>query len=425
MFVSACDSPETRTPAAVPGAPSAPPDPCAECRAECMDGACSNSIPDDCAGSCEDVPVADDRCPTAPEDCTGLREDAPYSGERYPTVPHDCTGSCEDAPVSCEGCPAAPDDCAGPCGDAPEGGSGSGRQRALRRVFSRIGFAVCAYMLATMAVQMLAALSPAFLKWVNGSDWGLYLYSSIPQYLVGAPLLVLLLRPLPRKNWPRAGMTASGWMRCLLMCFGLGFAGNLIGQMVQQLFTLLTGLSPTNPLESLLDGALLPQIVCIGIAAPVVEELLFRKLLIDRLHRFGDRTALFVSALVFGLLHGNFSQLFYAFGIGLLLGYLYCRTRQLGYTILLHMAVNLFSGVLLPLLIEALGEVAAGMLSFALIALYIWGIVLFAGGVKHASFAPGAEPLSRRDGRLIFGNPGIICYLVLCAGMCVYALFPA
>ena len=425
MFVSACDSPETRTPAAVPGAPSAPPDPCAECRAECMDGACSNSIPDDCAGSCEDVPVADDRCPTAPEDCTGLREDAPYSGERYPTVPHDCTGSCEDAPVSCEGCPAAPDDCAGPCGDAPEGGSGSGRQRALRRVFSRIGFAVCAYMLATMAVQMLAALSPAFLKWVNGSDWGLYLYSSIPQYLVGAPLLVLLLRPLPRKNWPRAGMTASGWMRCLLMCFGLGFAGNLIGQMVQQLFTLLTGLSPTNPLESLLDGALLPQIVCIGIAAPVVEELLFRKLLIDRLHRFGDRTALFVSALVFGLLHGNFSQLFYAFGIGLLLGYLYCRTRQLGYTILLHMAVNLFSGVLLPLLIEALGEVAAGMLSFALIALYVWGIVLFAGGVKHASFAPGAEPLSRRDGRLIFGNPGIICYLVLCAGMCVYALFPA
>ena len=421
MFVSACDSPETRTPAAVPGAPSAPPDPCAEC----MDGACSNSIPDDCAGSCEDVPVADDRCPTAPEDCTGLREDAPYSGERYPTVPHDCTGSCEDAPVSCEGRPTAPDDCAGSCGDAPEGGSGSGRQRALRRVFSRIGFAVCAYMLATMAVQMLAALSPAFLKWVNGSDWGLYLYSSIPQYLVGAPLLVLLLRPLPRENWPRAGMTASGWMRCLLMCFGLGFAGNLIGQMVQQLFTLLTGLSPTNPLESLLDGALLPQIVCIGIAAPVVEELLFRKLLIDRLHRFGDRTALFVSALVFGLLHGNFSQLFYAFGIGLLLGYLYCRTRQLGYTILLHMAVNLFSGVLLPLLIEALGEVAAGMLSFALIALYVCGIVLFASGVKRASFAPGTEPPSRRDGRLIFGNPGMICYLVLCAGMCVYALFPA
>lgn len=421
MFVSACDSPETRTPAAVPAAPSAPPDPCAEC----MDGACSNSIPDDCAGSCEDVPVADDRCPTAPEDCTGLREDAPYSGERYPTVPHDCTGSCEDAPVSCEGRPAAPDDCAGPCGDAPEGGSCPGRQRALRRVFSRIGFAVCAYLLATMAVQMVAALSPAFLKWVNDSDWGLYLYSSIPQYLIGAPLLVLLLRPLPRENWPRAGMTASGWMRCLLMCFGLGFAGNLIGQMVQQLFTLLTGLSPTNPLESLLGGALLPQIVCIGIAAPVIEELLFRKLLIDRLHRFGDRTALFVSALVFGLLHGNFSQLFYAFGIGLLLGYLYCRTRQLGYTILLHMAVNLFSGVLLPLLIEALGEVAAGILSFALIALYVWGIVLFAGGVKRASFAPGAEPLSRRDGRLIFGNPGMICYLVLCAGMCVYALFPA
>ena len=306
-------------------------------------------------------------------------------------------------------------------------GSAAARKRALRRVFSRIGFALCAYMLATLAAQLLALRSPALVDWVNGSEWGLYLYSSVPQYLVGAPLLVLLLRPLRREVWPQAGMTASGFLRCLLMCFGLGFAGNLIGQMIQQLFTLLTGLASVNPLETLLGGgALLPQIVLIGIAAPVMEELLFRKLLIDRLHRYGDRVALLVSALLFALLHGNFNQLFYAFGIGLLLGYLYCRTRRLGYTILLHMAVNLFSGVLLPLAVSAIPSAAVvGTLSFALIALYVWGLVLFAGAVKRVTLAPGAEPLSRRDDRLIFGSAGMICYLVLSACMCIYALFPA
>lgn len=55
------------------------------------------------------------------------------------------------------------------------------------------------------------------------------------------------------------------------------------------------------------------------VMAPICEEILFRKILIDRIRLYGDKAAILVSSVVFGLSHGNFYQFFYAFGIGLVL----------------------------------------------------------------------------------------------------------
>ena len=46
---------------------------------------------------------------------------------------------------------------------------------------------------------------------------------------------------------------------------------------------------------------------------------MFRKLLIDRIVPFGQRVAVVVSGLAFGLFHGNFYQFFYAFSLGAVL----------------------------------------------------------------------------------------------------------
>lgn len=208
------------------------------------------------------------------------------------------------------------------------------------------------------------------------------------------------------------------------MCFGLGFGGNLIGRFVTLLASLLLGVNAVNPLETLLTGtALAPQFVYVGLLAPVIEELLFRKLLIDRLHRFGDRAAILVSAVAFGLLHGNFSQLFYACFIGMLLGYVYCRTRRLRYTILLHMAINLLGGVLPSALLSA--QLAAGVYSVGLLAAYLVGLVLFFNRLKQAVFAPGALPPGRGSGRAMFGNTGMVLYAIASLALCIFTLLSA
>lgn len=80
------------------------------------------------------------------------------------------------------------------------------------------------------------------------------------------------------------------------------------------------------------------------LAAPVVEELLFRGVVLGYLRRgFSDRTSVLVSALLFAIIHFNWIQGGYAFLLGILLGHLCLRTKSLWMSIFLHMFINLGS----------------------------------------------------------------------------------
>jgi membrane protease YdiL (CAAX protease family) len=66
----------------------------------------------------------------------------------------------------------------------------------------------------------------------------------------------------------------------------------------------------------------------IAVMAPVVEELLFRGAIQGHMLRLGysPRLAIFLSALLFGIIHFNPAQSFFAFFLGLAFGWLYYRT---------------------------------------------------------------------------------------------------
>lgn len=77
-----------------------------------------------------------------------------------------------------------------------------------------------------------------------------------------------------------------------------------------------------------------------AVAAPVLEELLFRGVILNGLLRSQQPwVAIGQSALLFGLIHFNPAQSASAAVLGLLLGWLYYRTRSLGLCIALH-AIN-------------------------------------------------------------------------------------
>ena len=48
----------------------------------------------------------------------------------------------------------------------------------------------------------------------------------------------------------------------------------------------------------------------------------------------------------------NVFQFFYAFGLGLMFGYVYTRTSRLRYSVAMHMLINLNGSVLAPLVIQ-------------------------------------------------------------------------
>lgn len=84
--------------------------------------------------------------------------------------------------------------------------------------------------------------------------------------------------------------------------------------------------------------------VALGIMAPIAEELVFRGAILRRLlDLFGERShwwAIGVSALIFGVIHFNIAQGVHAFLVGLLLGWMYYRTRSIIPGILVHWVNN-------------------------------------------------------------------------------------
>lgn len=80
------------------------------------------------------------------------------------------------------------------------------------------------------------------------------------------------------------------------------------------------------------------------ILAPILEELIYRGYLITELSQsFSKKTAIIVSAIVFGLYHINLYQSVFAMFVGVILGIIFVNTDSLLYSVITHMIYNALS----------------------------------------------------------------------------------
>ncbi len=219
--------------------------------------------------------------------------------------------------------------------------------------------------------------------------------SSISIDLIAMPLAwLILLRRVKRNPEPEIGTVTPLSMRILLFLFpcamALMIAGSLTGKLVGMLFG--EGLSDvvSGMVESIDPWMTL---ICVVIIAPIMEELFFRKAMIDRLSAFHPTDAILFSALLFGLVHGNLTQFLYAFPLGILLGIIYYRTQNIRYTILLHVAVNTLGGLvpqLVTMLTGSMNETAATIVmavySQLILALAVLGLIFLI--IRRKNFLP-------------------------------------
>ena len=119
-------------------------------------------------------------------------------------------------------------------------------------------------------------------------------------------------------------------------------------------------------------------VVSIALIAPIVEEMLFRGAIEGHLLRVwkNPSAAIFASALIFGIIHLNPAQIPYAFVLGLLLGWLYWRTRSLLPCILLHLINNGLSVILMIAAPESASSMNALFGKTTALALSVAGLLL-------------------------------------------------
>lgn len=325
------------------------------------------------------------------------------------------------------------------------------RSKEQSRQFSRLGLVLFAFMGVAFAAQLVLIVITMLVGLVGGLDVDFdnqtvqIVISAISMYGVAFPVAALLMRLIPKQGRP-GGETWSAMQlaACLVICIGIGFVGILLSQFVDVVFP--SGGDGVQPEDMMTGAGMLLNIAMVVFAAPVVEELLYRKMLIDRIAAYGDGVSVVVSGLLFGLAHGNFSQFFYAFGLGALFAYVYIKTGHIGYTIGFHMFFNLIGGVFTVELNKGLMEVRdpAGIVArleqlfgvdlgpvvplvcSALLTVYlvmsvvcaVGGLVILISRRKEIVFRPGEKPMvwGRRFSAVVL-NPGVILYLLLCAGL--------
>ena len=99
-----------------------------------------------------------------------------------------------------------------------------------------------------------------------------------------------------------------------------------------------------------LDNGIL-RVFTVMILAPIGEELVFRGISLRSFQRafsfrYSNAAAIFASALLFGLFHGNLVQFCYALPAGILLALLTAWTSSLFPAVFLHMIINISSYVI-------------------------------------------------------------------------------
>ena len=310
---------------------------------------------------------------------------------------------------------------------------------AARKAFSRIGLAFCAILVITWVLQVLWVTIPTAIwgedNWATSTSWGMWLYASIPLYCFAIPTGLLILRKLPAQAPQEAQLDRSDFFIFLPICFCLMYTGNLLGT---GLSYLLSSGTAENAVESFAMDNHPLKFVVIVILAPLLEEYVCRKQLIDRTRQYGEKTAVLLSALVFGLLHQNLFQFFYAFALGLVFAYIYTRTGRLRYSVAIHCIINFMGSVIAPWLVSMTNEAAlSGIDPFALppsllltalygmflIGMSIAGLVLLISKSRQLIWKEAAAPLPRGTAaKTVYLNVGMVLYILLCIASFVLAL---
>ena len=165
---------------------------------------------------------------------------------------------------------------------------------------------------------------------------------------VGLPALFgLRFYQKPTESSPTLPMKARDTASLLVVglggCMGVNFVSAYVAMILENL-----GIPQAEGVQAMeaTPQSLLLNVVVLALLPAVLEELMFRVCILQTLRRYGDRLAILLSAVLFGVMHGGIAQSVFACMVGLLFGWITVTTGSPRCAILLHFVNNAISVVM-------------------------------------------------------------------------------
>lgn len=230
-----------------------------------------------------------------------------------------------------------------------------------RKFFSKIGlnytfFGVFAIIMQIIIINIIGFTNPIILNDINLTS----IIASVCNYILPLPIFLYLMNKLEKQEINSNKLTIKKFIVYIAISLTLMWIGNLIGLTITEILGNLIQSEIANPIVETIDSSsIYTNLLLMVIMAPIFEEIIFRKLLIDRTIKYGKGVSILLSALIFGLFHGNLNQFFYAFLIGGFFAYVYIKTGKIIYTILLHLTINFFGSIISVIVGNSLNNINA------------------------------------------------------------------
>ena len=294
----------------------------------------------------------------------------------------------------------------------------------VKSVFSRVGLAAAVLGVVVNLVQMIIitifnVVNPAF----ESNGWFRYLLIAVSFYLIGFPICCLILKSIP--DGPKReeeNLTFGGFIKFFLISYFIMVLLNLFTTGFLWIVGNFKEADVVNPLESVLsNSSIWATIIFAGILSPIIEEVLFRGVMLNKLRTYGDKIAIITTALLFGLFHENFSQFFYAVGLGMIFAYVTLKTGTIKYSIGLHIMINMMGSVIGTQVLNS--TIATMIFGIVVWVFVIAGLILFIKDFKKTSLLPGEVTIEK--GHILsetWLNVGMIINLIISLALMIYVL---
>lgn len=246
----------------------------------------------------------------------------------------------------------------------------------IRMISLAMGCAIIAYLLVqTFAVSFLSAAGLHDLYQSNAVFQYGFTAIAVSFAAVAVPFGIVALVNRKRYKSPvipsrrLKAPIAFAWISFgMLACCVCQIAMNFIILFFKSVFKI-----SSDPAEMLKPDSIFScvlSVIAIAVVPAICEEFAMRCCSLQLLKRYGKGFGVVAVSIVFGLLHGNFSQFIFAFLIGLILGFVTVKTDSIVPAVFIHALNNGFS-VLQYLVLYVADENAANMVTVGVYLLWI------------------------------------------------------
>lgn len=222
-------------------------------------------------------------------------------------------------------------------------------RRELKKTANGLGFFILVYFISMQIVATIISV------WLYNSDalkdesvgvfnFFLQICASVSSALIAVGFYKLVFRKRLSDNFVKGRIKPATLVSVLF----LGMGGAMVANMMASLFdSNLSLFQLKNTVSMSTETRSVPEIILYIVSTALVpalaEELTFRGVFMGVMRKYGDAVAIISSSVLFGAMHGNTTQIVFAFVLGLIFAYIDCKANSVIPSIIIHFFNNFYA----------------------------------------------------------------------------------